>query len=131
MKKLLSIILICICVLSLCACSNDKNVDEPKEWDCTVICAENQDTGHIITYSNEKIISSTGILTLQNQNDFDIEITFLGDGQDNPTTIKAGGVAIFYEIKEDTEYMVGCHADVSEGTEIKLKVYDGERSEPY
>lgn len=72
MKKSFGIIMICICFLMLGACSNLKRIEEMKKWDCTVTCAEESDNAYVITYSNEKIISNTGILSFQNQNDFDI-----------------------------------------------------------
>lgn len=33
---------------------------------------------------------------------------------------------MLYQVVKDAEYTVGCHADVSEGTEITVYVYDGE-----
>ncbi len=40
-------------------------------------------------------------------------------------------VTILHNIEKNKEYTLGCHADVKEGTEIKIMVYDGEKSEPY
>ena len=41
------------------------------------------------------------------------------------------GCTVQLQLDRDTEYTVGCHADVAEDTEIKLMVYDGQRSEVY
>ena len=81
------------------------------QWDCSVTCAEESTPdSYVITYSDAKILSKTGVLTVQNRNDFDI-IVFL-----NVT---------------DEEYTVGIHADVDENTDIKVFVYDGKDTEPY
>ena len=40
--------------------------------------------------------------------------------------IGAGGMAVLYQVKKETVYTAGCHADVGEDTEIKLMVYDGD-----
>ena len=45
--------------------------------------------------------------------------------------IGAGGAAFLYQIDQGVEYTLGCHADVKEGTVIKLMVYDGEETEVY
>lgn len=103
-------------------------VNNLEKWDCTVVCVKELDNdSYVITYSDEKIISTTGTLSFQNKNNFDIVIHLLTDGQEEMIyEIPAGGVLIQYQIIKDVEYTVGCHADVSEGMEIKLKVYDGE-----
>lgn len=132
MKKRFCIIIVCICFGILCACSNLKHIEELEKWDCTVTCAEESDNTYVITYSNEKIISNTGILSFQNRNEFDIVIHLLANGEEERTSeIAAGGVLVLYEVAEGTEYVVGCHAEVNEGTEIKLMVYDGEETEVY
>ena len=45
--------------------------------------------------------------------------------------IPAGGVSILYKLIEGAEYTVGTHADVPEGTEIFLMVYEGKNAEVY
>lgn len=45
--------------------------------------------------------------------------------------IPAGGVSVLYELIEGAEYTVGTHADVPEGTEIFLMVYEGINAEVY
>lgn len=132
MKKRFCIIMVGICSFLLCACANLKHVEELEKWDCTVTCAEESDDAYIITYSDEKIISNTGTLSFQNRNEFDIVVHLFANGQEERTSeIAAGGVFVLYEIAEGTEYVVGCHADVAAGTEIKLMVYDGEKTEVY
>lgn len=133
MRKWLSFILIMILVLSLTSCSDSKQSNEIKSWDCTVTCTEkSKDDAYIITYSDEKIVSNSGMLTLQNRNDFAIVVHLLSAGNKEITLdIEAGGVCVFHQAEIETVYTVGIHADVDIGTEINLVVYDGEISEPY
>lgn len=132
MKKWFYILIVSICSMILCACSDFKHVEEVSKWDCSVTCAEESNDSYVITYSNEKLISKTGIFSFQNQNEFDIVVHLLTDGQEERTSeIPAGGVSVLYNIEKEREYKVGCHADVAEETEIKLMVYDGEKSEVY
>ena len=43
------------------------------QWECSVVCAEKSTPdSYVITYSDAKILSNTGVLTVQNRNDFDI-----------------------------------------------------------
>ena len=109
-------------------------IAEGKEkWNCSVTCAEDSaDNAYVTTYSNERVVSNTGVLSLQNQNDFDIVVHLLTNGQqERIAEIPAGGVSILYELIEGAEYTVGTHADVPEGTEIFLMVFEGENSEIY
>ena len=117
----------------LSGCSNLKHVKEVDKWDCTVECAKNSTPdSYIITYSNEKITPSSGVLTFQNQNDFDIKIHLLADRVgEEVLEIGAGGIAVQYQLDKKAEYTLGIHADVEEGTEIKVMVYDGEAAEPF
>ncbi|MBE6949487.1 MAG: hypothetical protein E7456_06530 [Ruminococcaceae bacterium] len=133
MKKWLCFILMIVLTLSLAACSNSENVDEIRSWDCTVTCVEESESdSYIITYSDKEIVSNTGMLTLQNRNDFAIVVHLLSPGNKEITfDIEAGGVCVFHQAENETVYTVGVHADVEEGTEINLVVYDGEASEPY
>ena len=114
--------------------SVEVRITEGKEkWNCSVTCAEDAaDNTYVTTYSNERVISNTGVLSLQNQNDFDIVVHLLTNGQQERTAeIPAGGVSILYELIEGAEYTVGTHADVPEGTEIFLMVYEGKNAEVY
>ena len=133
MKKFLSILLMITLIFSLVACS--KQNEELSKWDCSVACAEEStENNYVVTYSDEKILSKTGLLTIQNRNDFDIEVSLhqtSGKEEEKTVKIKANGVTILHNIEKNKEYTLGCHADVKEGTEIKIMVYDGENSEPY
>lgn len=132
MKKYCLVLMILSCIF-FSACSNLKHVEETDKWDCSVTCAEesNEDS-YTITYSDTIIISKTEELSFQNQNDFDIVIHLLTNEQQERTAeVAAGGVSVLYQIEEETEYTVGCHADVEEGTEIKLMVYDGENADTF
>lgn len=133
MKKFLSILLIVPLIFSLFACS--KQNEKLSKWDCSVSCAEEStENNYVVTYSNEKIVSKTGLLTIQNRNDFDIAVSLhqtSGEEEEKTVEIKANGVTILHNIEKNKDYTLGCHADVKEGTEIKIMVYDGENSEPY
>ena len=49
------------------------------------------------------------------------------NGEEERTeTIPAGGSTCLKQLKENIEYTVGIHADVTEDTPIKLTTYDGE-----
>ena len=48
------------------------------QWDCSVTCAEESTPdSYVITYSDAKISSKTGVLTVQNRNDFDIIVPII------------------------------------------------------
>lgn len=101
------------------------------QWDCSVRCAEEStDTSYVITYSEELIVSSTGTVTFQNRNDFDVMIHLLTDGQqERSLEISAGEAVIFYDLIKAAEYKVGIYAEVPEGSEIILMAYEGENME--
>ncbi len=133
MRKKYCLVFAMVCALLLCACSKSESVETADQWDCSVSWQdESGDGSYVITYSNERVISGTGVLTLQNQNDFDITVYLLANAQKEQTAqIAAGGVTVLKQIQPDTEYTVGCHADVPERTDIRLMIYDGERSDIY
>lgn len=132
MKKRLYVFLICSCMLILCGCAKLKHIDELTKWDCSVLCVKESVESYVVSYSQEKIICSTGILTFQNRNDFDIVVHLQSDsGEERIIEIGAGGGSVHFDIDKNTEFTVGIHADVEEDTEIKLMVYDGEESEVY
>lgn len=127
------IILMCTFSVLVCSCSRLKHVEELDKWDCTVTCAQTSTPdSYIITYCDEKIIASTGVLTIQNRNDFDIKVYLLADREKGEVLeIGAGGITVQYQLDKKAEYSLGIHADVEEGTEIKVMVYDGEEAEPF
>lgn len=103
------------------------------QWDCSVICAEaSTSVSYVITYSDVKVLSKTGILTIQNKNDFDVVVHLLCDGETEivSDTIPAGDCYSFTNIT-DNEYTVGIHANVDANTDVKVFVYDGKDTEPY
>ena len=52
------------------------------QWECSVVCAEKSTPdSYVITYSDVKILSNTGVLTVQNRNDFDITVHLLCAGK--------------------------------------------------
>ena len=133
MKKWIYIVTLSILVVALCACSKITPIEDLEKWDCTVICAEeSSDDSYIIAYSKEEIISKAGTLSFQNKNDFDIVVHLLTEEKEERIVeIGAGGMAVLYQVEKEIVYTVGCHADVEEGIEIKLTVYDGENAEVY
>ena len=103
------------------------------KWECSVVCAEKSTPdSYVITYSDAKILSNTGVLTVQNRNDFDITVHLLCEGKQElvSDSIPAGGCYSFQNVT-DKEYTVGIHADVDENTDIKVFVYDGKDTESY
>ena len=131
MKKLICIILICTLSFALIGCAKE----EPKEnqWEISVPCvADPEPDAYVISYGGNTVSSETGILTLQNQNDFDIVVHLSCNGQEEQVfEIQPGGVTVFHKAAKQEEYTVGIHAEEEDGTEIKLMVYDGERAEVY
>ena len=117
-----------LCCLLLCACAGPKELEQ---WDCSVKCAKVSGDDYVITWSDQKVTTQTGALTFQNRNKFDIVVHLQADGWEESFDVYAGGCTVQLQLDRDTEYTVGCHADVAEDTEIKLMVYDGERSEVY
>ena len=102
-------------------------------WDCSVVCAERSESDeYVITYSDVKVVSKTGELTIQNRNDFDIIVHLLCDGEEEivSNAIPVGGSYTLLNVT-DKEYTVGVHADVDENTNIKVFVYDGKDTDPY
>ena len=98
------------------------------QWDCSVTCAEESTPdSYVITYSDAKILSKTGVLTVQNRNDFDVIVHLLCEGKQE---LVSGGWYSFLNVT-DKEYTVGIHADVGENTDIKVFVYDGKDTESY
>lgn len=101
MKKFLSILLMIPIIFSLVACT--KQNEELAKWDCSVACAkESSENNYIVTYSDEKIISKTGLLTIQNRNDFDIVVSLhqtSGEEEEKTVEIKANEVIYYLQTK--------------------------------
>ena len=133
MKKSVFIFSIIFFVFLFNGCSKNTDLGKKLKWDCTVTCAEeSKDNSYIITYSSEKVVCTTGILSIQNRNDFDIIVHLsTSNEEERVEKITAGSTCILYQIKKDVDYTVGLYADVEENTEIKCMIYDGEWSEPY
>ena len=103
------------------------------QWDCSVTCAEKSaNDEYVITYSDVRVTSKTGTLTIQNRNDFDIVVHLLCEGEQEIVSdaIPSGGSYSFLKIT-DKEYTVGVHADVDEKTAIQVFIYDGKDTVPY
>ena len=141
MKKKVAIVLVIISIvaISIMIFSTYKSSEACRkanaaiQWDCSVTCAEESTPdSYVITYSDAKILSKTGVLTVQNRNDFNIIVYLLCEGKQELVSgrIPAGGCYSFLNVT-DEEYTVGIHADVDENTDIKVFVYDGKDTEPY
>ena len=64
------------------ACVIKKHTRSNK-WDCSVNCAEQSTSDeYVITYSDEKLKSQTGVLTFHNSNVFEITIHLLNNGEE-------------------------------------------------
>ena len=103
------------------------------KWDCSIQCAEESgENAYVITYSEEEILVDTGCITFQNRNMFTITVHLIGKGKEAfVSEISPGGNVTFMQAEKEVTYTVGIHADVEEGTELNLMVYDGEWSEVY
>ena len=105
----------------------DPNTDSEyvvNRWDLYLKCAkESTDDKYVITYCNEKIVCSTGLLSFDCTNDFDITVHLLSTGNGEITVdIPAGTTAAVSLPPVKTEYTVGIHADVAADTDINLIV---------
>ena len=73
-KKSFVFILTFMC-LTLSACSNFKHVEEVSKWALSITCAEDStEEAYVITYDDTVLISNTGTLAFQNQNDFSLKL---------------------------------------------------------
>ena len=131
MKKLICIILICTLSFALIGCAKEEAMEN--QWEISVPCVvDPAPDAYVISYGGKTVSSETGILTLQNQNDFDIVVHLSCNGQEEQIfEIQPGGVTVFHKAVKQEKYTVGIHAEEEDGTEIKLMVYDGERAEVY
>ena len=132
--------------------NSKQDTSQQDKWDCSVTCAETSETNnYVVTYSDKKVFSQTGILTFQNSNNFNIIVhlqipdeeqtgilTFqnsnnfniivhlqIPDEEERTAEIPAGGVSSLYQISQNKACTVGVYADVPENETIKLMVYDG------
>ena len=130
MKQRLALFACILCVVALCGCSAAR---EDTVWDCSVTCMETSDAdSYVISYSDEEVVTQSGVLSFQNRNQFDITVHLLIAGKkEKVLEIPAGGVFVQYQLEADAVYTVGCHADAAKGAEISLMVYEGERADMY
>ncbi len=132
MKRFLCIAFICVLSIMLTGCAGQ---EQPKDsqWEISVPCVEDPEPGaYVISYGGVTVSSETGMLTLQNRNDFEITVHLSCNGQEEQVfNIQPGGVTVFHQAVKQEPYTVGIHAEVKDGTEMKLAVYDGERAEVY
>ncbi len=120
-------------VMKIIFADDEAALDIAEKWDCSVNCAEeSEENSYVITYSDEEILSHTGCITFQNRNLFAITVHLIGKGKEAfVSEIAPGGNVVFMQADKEVTYTVGIHADVEEGTELNLMVYDGEWSEVY
>lgn len=128
MKKIIAVLGLGFIACAIYFCLHLDHPGELQKWDCSVVLGDNEDLTNeeMITYSDKNMITSTGTLTFQNRNDFDIVVYLFSDGASERTIeIPAGGISIQNEIKKDVSYSVGCYAAVERGVKIGLVVYEG------
>jgi len=135
MKKTVFIrltILISVFSLILCSCTRieDMREDEMCGWDCTVSCEQTSTPdSYIITYSDVIFSADTVLFIIQNQNDFDVKVHLFANRENEEVIdVAAGGVSVLSQLDKEAEYNLGIHADVEEGTQIRVMVYDGDAS---
>lgn len=143
MKKKAAIVLVTICVLVVIigiafSAFRSSEVYRKKKasimWECSVTCMEaSTSEEYVINYTDSRVISKTGALTIQNRNEFDIVVHLQCEGEPEIVSdnISSGGCYSFLQAATDKEYTVGIHAAVDVDTEIKVFVYDGKDTEPY
>ena len=127
MKKKVTIVLVIISIVAI------STMIIFSTYKSSEACAEESTPdSYVITYSDAKILSKTGVLTVQNRNDFDVIVHLLCEGKQELVSgsIPAGGCYSFLNVT-DEEHTVGIHADVGENTDIKVFVYDGKDTESY
>lgn len=126
MRRLCLIIAI-ICAGFLCACSQTEENAVVNSWDYSVTCAEkSEDNIYVSAYIDEAIVSTTGCLSFENKNDFQVIMRFYIDGTNKITKwIEANSKIVLYGMEKAAEYTIELEAEVEEGTEIKLSVHDG------
>ena len=105
----------------------DPNADSDyvvNRWDLSTACAkEPTNDTYIITYCDEKITCSTGLLSFDNTNDFDITVHLLSAGNGEiKIDVPAGTTSALSLAPSESEYTVGIHADVAAETPIELTV---------
>ena len=134
MKKYLCAMLVFALCLGSLGCAKQEDIPDTDKWLFSVVCPMGSDEeSYVISYDEGQTVrSDTGMLTMQNRNDFAVTVHLSCDGQEEQVfDIQPGGVTVFSMAVKQAEYTVGIHADVAENTEIKLAVYDGEVSEVY
>ncbi|MBR2027922.1 MAG: hypothetical protein IKA10_02880 [Oscillospiraceae bacterium] len=96
------------------------------QWQFSTNCAATSSTDkYVITYCDEKISCTTGLLTIENKNNFDISVHLLSSNKGEIVLdVPKNTSAAFALTADSAEYTVGVHADVSEGTEINLTIYE-------
>ena len=105
----------------------DPNADSDyvvNRWDLSTSCAkESTEDTYVITYCDEKVVCTTGLLSFDNANDFDITVHLLSGGNGElKVDIPAGSTASLSVDSVKTEYTVGIYADVAADTDIILIV---------
>ena len=116
--------------LILYSCTRLEDMEEMYRWDCSVTCEQTSTPdSYVITYSNEKIVTDTGVLTIQNQNDFDVKVHLFANRENEEVIdVAAGGESVLSQLDKEAAYNLGIHADVEERTQIRVMVYDGDAS---
>ena len=96
------------------------------QWQFSTECAATSTADkYVITYCDEKITCNTGLLTIENPNDFDISVHLLSSNKGEIVLdVLQNTTTAFALTANDAEYTVGVHADVAADTEINFVVYE-------
>ena len=81
MKKIIAVLGLGFIACAIYFCLHLNHPGELQKWDCSVVLGDNEDLTNeeMITYSDKNMITSTGTLTFQNRNDFDIVVYLFSD----------------------------------------------------
>ena len=135
LKKAAFFFVLCVLLSMLSGCAGDlPKVEGSGPWDCSV-SAVNHDNKDVyeITYSRIYVKSETGTLTVDNRNDFPITVHLMPQNFNKPSkaeeaeTTVEGGQSVPIPVEKELMYEVGVHADVPDGTEVKLTVSDSKQ----
>ena len=131
MRRLFYTILILLTTL-LCGCRHMSQEADGKTWYITLNQLSDNET--TINYDDQELQTDTGEFNIQNRNTFPVYVYLYSDSADlvHESEIQVGGMCSFRQIEPETTYTIGVHADVDEGTDILLAVYDSDAAaEPY
>ena len=135
MKNVVFFFALCVLLGMLSGCAGDlPKIEGSGPWDCSVSAVNLDDKDvYEITYSRINVKSESGTLTLDNRNDFPITVHLMPQNfnkaskAEEAVTAVEGGQSVPISVEKDLMYEVGVHADVPDGTEVKLTISDSKQ----